>query len=288
MLSLLHIGGYEWLDWNAHPDIVAICALIEAAYLYTVTYLGRQISDSGRVKLSQVLLFTTGVVVMYLATGSPLHGLGEGYLLTAHMLQHLLLTLVAAPLLLAGVPGWVWQAILRTPGTMPVARIITMPIVAFAMFNAALLLFHLPPTIDLQLRVHSFHLFAHVALTAAGLLMWWPILSPLKELPRLSEPVQMGYLFMQSLLPAVMASFITFADTVVYDYYADVPRIWGWTAVEDQQIAGGLMKMMGTLILWSYMTVVFFRWYARVEREERESLVHEAEAELREAGAEGG
>ena len=286
-MPILHIAGYEWLDWNAHLEVVALCVLLEAAYLYAVTYLRPRFSDAGRVKRSQITLFTLGVLTLYTATGSPLHDLAETYLLTAHMLQHLLLTLVAAPLLLAGVPGWLWQAILRTPGAMPVARVVTRPVVAFAVFNASLLLFHLPPTIDLQLRVHGFHLFAHGALTASGLLMWWPILSPLKELPRLSEPLQIGYLFLQSLLPAIMASFITFSESAAYSFYEEAPRIWNLTAVDDQQIAGGLMKLMGTTILWSYMTVVFFRWYARVEAEEKEPDWDEVEAELRELGLEG-
>ncbi len=290
-MPLLHIAGYEWLDWDAHLGVVALCVLLEAAYLYAVAYLRPQLSDAGRagagrVKRSQIVLFTLGVLTLYVATGSPLHNLAETYLLTAHMLQHLLLTLVAAPLLLAGVPGWLWRAMLRTPGAMPVARVATQPVVAFVVFNASLLLFHLPPTVDLQLRNHGFHFFAHFALTTSGLLMWWPILSPLKELPRLSEPLQIGYLFLQSLLPAIMASFITFSDSTTYSFYEEAPRLWGLTSVEEQQIAGGSMKLLATAILWSYMTVIFFRWYARTEAEEKEPDGDDVEAEPRELGLE--
>lgn len=285
-MPFLHIGGYTWLDWNPHPDVVMLCVLLEGGYLYAVTKLREELSDAGRVRRSQVVLFSLGVLSIYAAAGSPLHELSEGYLATAHMLQHVILTLVAAPLLLAGVPGWLWQALLRIPGAMPIARVITKPVVAFAIFNAALLMIHLPETIDLQLRVHSFHLLMHIVLVATGLLMWWPILSPLKELPRLSPPLQMGYLFMQSLLPAVMASFITFSDTVVYDYYAQAPRLWGISPIEDQQIAGGAMKLIGTGILWTYMTVVFFKWYAREEAEEKEPRWDDVEAELRQLGLE--
>jgi len=283
-MSMLHIAGYEWLDWNAHLDVVLICVMLWGWYFYAITRLRRELSDAGRVKRSQVVLFSLGVLTIYVATGSPIHDLSENYLATAHMLQHVLLTLVAAPLLLAGIPGWLWQALLRTPGVMPVASRLTQPVVAFALFNAALLLIHLPQTIDWQLRVHSVHLFMHVALVGTALIMWWPILSPIPELPRLNPPLQMVYLFLQSLLPAVMASFITFSDTVVYDYYADAPRIWGWTAIDDQQIAGGSMKLIGTLIIWSYMTVVFFRWYFEEERKQQEPHWDEVEAELEQLG----
>ncbi len=281
---MLHIAGYEWLDWNAHLDVVLICAFLEGGYLYAVTQMRKQFSGAPRVKKSQVILFTLGVLTLYAAAGSPLHDLSENYLATAHMIQHVLLTLVAAPLLLAGVPGWVWQALLRTPGVLRIARPLTQPLFAFALFNAALLLIHLPPTIDLQLRAHFFHLFMHAALVGTALLMWWPILSPIPELPRLNPPLQMGYLFLQSILPAVMASFITFSDTVVYTFYEDVPRIWGMTAIDDQQIAGGSMKLMGTVILWSYMTVIFFRWYAQNEREEKAASWNKANAEPEQSG----
>ncbi len=279
-MSLLHIAGYEWLDWDVHLDVILICVLLEGAFLYAVTRMRPQISGASQVKRRQVILFSLGVLSIYAATGSPLHDLAENYLASAHMIQHVLLTLVAAPLLLAGIPAWLWQALLRTPGVMRIAKPLTQPVMAFALFNAALLLVHLPETIDLQLRVHVFHLSMHALLLGAGLLMWWPILSPIPELPRLNPPLQMGYLFLQSLLPAVMASFVTFADTVVYDFYADAPRIWNMTALDDQQVAGGAMKLTATFILWSYMTVVFFRWYFQEERAESEAQRDEVKAEL--------
>ena len=276
-MSLLHIAGYEWLDWSLHLDVILICILLEAAYLYAVTQMKTGLSEARRVTKRQVVLFSLGVLAIYVAGGSPLHDLAENYLATAHMMQHVLLTLVAAPLLLAGVPGWLWQAMLRVPGVLRVAKPLTRPVLAFAIFNAALLLIHLPPTIDLQLRVHVFHLLMHATLVGTALLMWWPILSPIPELPRLNPPLQMAYLFLQSMLPAIMASFITFSDTVVYSFYEDAPRIWNWTALDDQQVAGGSMKLSGTLILWSYMTVVFFRWYSKVEAEDKASKLEEAE-----------
>lgn len=286
-MPLLHVvAGQEWLVWNAHLDVVALCVLLEGFYLYAVTQLRERLSDAGRVKRSQVVLYSLGVLSLYAAAGSPLHDLSENYLATAHMLQHVILTLIAAPLLLAGIPGWLFQALLRTPGVMPVAKWLTHPVVTFSVFNAALLLIHLPGTVDLQLRVHYFHLLMHIVLVGTGLIMWWPILSPIPELPRLKPPMQMVYLFLQSLLPAVMASFITFSNSVVYDYYAQAPRIWHLSAIDDQQIAGGTMKLLGTTILWTYMSVVFFRWYNQEQRDEREPHWKDVEAELEQLGLE--
>lgn len=281
-MPLLHIGGYEWLDWHLHPDVVVLLLLLEGSYLFCVTRL--RLPDVGRVKRSQIATFSLGVLVLYIAAGTPIHDLSERYLLSAHMFQHLLFTLVAAPLLLAGTPAWLWQALLRCPAVMPLARLLTRPLVAFAIFNAALLLTHLPPVVDLALHQHQFHGFVHVALVASALLMWWPVLSTVPELPRLSYPLQMGYLFLQSLLPTVMASFITFADRVVYPFYAEAPRIWNISPTSDQQIAGLLMKLLGSLILWSFIAVAFFKWFAREEAEARGPSWREVEQELDELG----
>ncbi len=106
------------------------------------------------------------------------------------------------------------------------------------------------------------------------------MLSQVPELPPLSYPLQMGYLFLQSLLPAVMASFVTFSDGVVYHVYEDAPRIWGISAVEDQRIAGGLMKLLGSIILWTFIAVAFFRWYEREEAEARGLPWRDVEEEL--------
>ncbi len=268
-MPLLHIGGYEWLDWDLHLDVVALCLLLLGSYLYAVTVLRRRVSGAERVSRGQVVAFTLGVLIIYAAAGSPLHGLADTYLVSAHMLQHILLMLVAAPLLLAGVPAWMWRELLRLPGAMAVGRVLSNGLVALVVFNVVLLLVHLPSAVDLQVREGWFHLFVHVTLVGAGLVMWWPVLSPLPELPPLSYPVQMVYLFLLSLLPSVMASFVTFSDRVVYPVYAEAPRIWGLTPVTDQQIAGGMMKLVGSLIFWSFMVVAFFKWFAQAEGEAR-------------------
>src|SRR3990172_9984640 len=132
------MAGADWLDWHLHAEVVVPLLLLQGAYLYVVTELRPAVSDAGRVKRSQMAAFTLGVLVMYLATGSPLHELSEEYLASAHMLQHLLLTMVAAPLLLVGTPAWVWQALLRGPLLLNAGRLITHPAVALLGFNLVL------------------------------------------------------------------------------------------------------------------------------------------------------
>lgn len=287
MTLIEDIGGLEWLDWHLHPDVLLLCLGLLGGYWYAINVLRLQISDAGRVKKSQILSFCAGVLVIYIAAGSPMHDLAEQYLLTAHMTQHLLITMVAPPLLLVGVPVWLWQAALRGENVMRVARVLTNPLVAFGAINALIVLTHLPEVVDLALTAHWFHFFVHVALFGAAMMMWWPVLSNVPELPQLAEPYQMAYLFVLSVIPAVVGGFIVFSRSPVYDFYAEAPRIWGISAVEDQQIAAGIMKTFTPVILWSFIGVAFFRWYAREQAAEQGPRWPEVEEELRELGLSG-
>jgi putative membrane protein len=253
-------------------------------YWYSVTQLRDEISDAGRVRRQQVALFALGIAVIYAASSSPVHELAEDYLASMHMFQHLLYTMVAPPLLILGTPAWLISAALRVPRVRPAARMLLHPVVTFAVFNAVQLITHLPSVVDLALTHHYVHLVVHAVLVASALMMWWPVLSPVEELPRLSYPLQMGYLFVQSLLPAVLAAFITFSDGVFYDYYATAPRIWGLSPIEDQQFAGFVMKILGSLILWGFIAFAFFRWYERETAESQDPRWAEVAEELSRLG----
>lgn len=283
-MSLLQIGGREWLDWPFQPEVILPLLLLQGAYLYAVSELRPRVSDAGRVRRRQVALFSSGVLVLYLATGSIVDHLADNFLLSAHVVELVMITLVAAPLLISGTPGWLVSYALRSAGVARVARLVTHPLVGLAAYNGVLLITHLPFFYDWALRNEGPHFLMHAMWFGAGVLMWWAILSPTPELPRLPYPLQMGYLFVQSLVPAVMASFITFSDSVVYSFYEEVPRIWGLSVIEDQQIAGGLMKLFGSLILWSFLVVVFFRWYALEKAQEQGSRRMEVEEKRGQVG----
>ncbi len=283
-MSLLQIGGREWLDWPFQPEVILPLLLLEGAYLYAVSELRPRISDAGRVRRRQVALFSSGVLVLYLATGSIVDHLADNFLLSAHVVELVMITLVAAPLLISGTPGWLVAYALRSARVARVARLVTHPLVGLAAYNGVLLITHLPFFYDWALRNEGPHFLMHAMWFSAGVLLWWPILSQTPQLPRLPYPLQMGYLFLQSLLPGVLASFINFADSVVYSFYEAAPRIWGLSPIEDQQIAGGLMKLFGSLILWSFLVAVFFRWYAREEAREQGSRRTEVEEERGQVG----
>ena len=154
-MPVLHagVGGPNWFDWSVHWDTILLCAVLLYGYYYAATKLRPRISDAGRVKRSQIVLFSLGVLALYIGGGTAIHDLGEEYLFTAHTVQHLLFALAAAPLLLAGTPPRLWEWFVRPRPVMAVARVITKPVVAFTLFNALLVLIHL--LISQEIRIST-------------------------------------------------------------------------------------------------------------------------------------
>jgi hypothetical protein len=137
---------------------------------------------------AQIAAFGGGLLTLFLALNGPLHDLSDVSLFSAHMVQHLLLIFVVAPLLIIGTPGAMLRPALAWPIVGPAARWLTRPAVCFVTFNVVLAGWHLPPLYNLAMAVHPVHIVEHLMFLAVAVMMWWPILSPLPELPRLAYP----------------------------------------------------------------------------------------------------
>jgi len=254
--ALLHTGAsVSATSFSVHPSTVI--GIIGLAALYER---GARIASP---RPAQRFAYHTGLVVMFLSLNGPLHDLSDTYLFAAHMVQHLMLALVVAPLMVMGTPGGMLRPILRLPGVGPVARWITAPTRCFAIFNVVLAAWHLPPLYNYALAHHPVHIVQHLMFLVASVLMWWPVLSPMPELPRLSYPGQMLYLFLMSIPMAIVAVYISYADGLLYPLYASAPRIWGITPMTDQLIGGLIMWIPGGLYFYTVISVVFFRWQQR-------------------------
>ena len=259
---------FSWWDWHGHPSILIGVLLLEGGYVFGAGTLRRRLGGATPVGLGQAALFTLGVLVIVIALYSPLHELSDKYLFSAHMVQHMLLLWVMPPLLLWGLPAWLLRPAVASPLRFRVAKLVTNPLMAIAIFNGVILFWHLPAAYNGSLEHHNLHIFQHVTFMMAGVLMWWPVLSSLPELPRLSSGGQMLYLFVQSLLPAIVGGVITFAGTVLYDFYAAAPRVWDISPMADQQIGGLIMKTAGTIVFVIALAAVFFAWAAREEEKD--------------------
>lgn len=251
--------------WHVHPDVWVLFVSIAAAYLVACRRHRAATGEATRVR--SIRLFLLGVGVLWLGADWPIHDLAERYLYLMHMTQHLLFTLVAAPILIAGMPPWMLRSLLAPGFVRRIFRFMTRPIVALVFFNGVLLFTHWPEVVAASVNSELLHFCLHVLIVTSALVMWWPVMSPLPELPALSPPGQMLYLFLQSLAPTIPASFLTFGHSPLYPVYAAFPRIWGIGVLNDQLVAGLIMKLVGGLVLWVVIATIFFRWYNDEQRD---------------------
>jgi len=255
--------------FHSHLDVWALIGALGLLYGLSVRRERARRPGEQVVSRSQLRSFVAALAVLFLASTWPLHDVAEGYLYSAHMVQHLLMTLVVALLLVAGIPAWMARNLLGRGRFLRCIRTLSRPVVGLIQFNLILVLSHWPVVVEATVRYHPLHFVAHAVLLVSAVLMWMPVASPLPEIRRIQPPAQMLYLFLQTILPTVPASFLTFGHTPLYRIYATFPRLWDISALTDQQSAGLIMKIVGGMYLWTIIAIVFFRWYASEERKEK-------------------
>lgn len=255
-----------------YPEVLAWTLLLNVAYLLAVNLWRRSFHWGPPVPVKQQVYLSIGLWTVYLSEGTPLHLLSETYLFSAHMVQHILLTLVMPPLILLGIPDWMLRPLIRWAPIRVIMKVLVHPVPALLAFNLIYSFWHMPVAYEAILIYHWFHGVQHIILVFTALMMWWPICSPLKELPRLTESVQMFYIFLIGVSQIAVFGVITFAESVMYDFYAQAPRMWGISAKVDQELAGVIMKIGGMSVFVIAWFIIFFRW---VSREERTALPRE-------------
>jgi len=253
--------------WHAHPDLWALVFVLGFGYWYANTRL-RPLSASASPGPTrrQWWQWYLALGFMWAVTGWPVHDLAETSLFSLHMIEHMVLSLVVPPLLLMGTPRWLADLTLGRPAVARVLRPLARPVPAFIIFNATFVVIHWPDLVGWMLTSQPIHFAVHAWLFFAAVLMWMPVLSPTVAIPKLTRPGQMMYLFGQSLLPTIPASFLTFSSVAIYPVYGNAAEAFGITAVADQTVAGIVMKLGGGLLIWVTIAVIWMRW----TREERE------------------
>lgn len=258
MTDDLSIFGFD-----AHVSVIVGCAYLVGAYLLAIGPARRRYgwSDEGASVARRVSWFA-GVGVIFFSLNGPLHTLADESLFSAHMVQHLLLMLIMPPLLIAGVPPWLIRKALERRWIFRMGRVLTHPAVAFGVYNAVLIGWHLPRLYNAALESHALHIVQHGTFMAAAVMMWWPIVNPVEELQRLPEgPLLMVYIFAFGLPAGILSAFITYADTVLYPWYGAAPRVFeGLGPIDDQRLGGVIMWVPGFVVFLVASGFVFFRW----------------------------
>jgi putative membrane protein len=263
----------DWTHWHNEPFLIG--GLIFLGWLYAILtgplrnrVAGFRSPVPGPIPYPrrQAIMFYCGLVIFYLAVGSPLDQAGERYLLSAHMLQHQLIIYPAAILFLLGLPDWLVSLVTGRPALQPIFRVLTQPVVCGAIYTATLTVWHMPTFYDLALQNRAVHIAEHFMFFGSALFYWWPLLSPSREFPRSSHAWQMLYVPGVLIAMTPVFAYITFSPDVLYPTYEFAPRITNLTAAADQLLAGAMMKLVGMGVAMIAFGVSFYRWYQSAEK----------------------
>jgi cytochrome c oxidase assembly factor CtaG len=250
--------GTEWTwTWKPYVGVWLMVATLIVARLLAERLRKRPGADAQSARTS---VYVMGVVTLWIAADWPIGPLGAGYLLSIHTVQYVLFAFVAPPLLIAGTPTWLLHRMIEPRWTFRVAWMMSRPLVAFLFFNTVLLATHLPSVVDGMTVSQIGSFFVDMSWLLAGLVFWWQILGPLPELKPMPYPGRLVFLVANVFIPTVPAAFLTFAKYPVYSLYELAPPMSDLSAVEDQQIAGLIMKIIGGFIVLGIASVLFFRW----------------------------
>ena len=265
--------AWTW-TWRPYLGVWLFVAALATGYWLLVSRWGRSRAPEGaRVSASQIASYVAGVLILWIASDWPVGTLGSGYLLSVHTIQYVLYCLLAPALLWLGIPRWIILATEEaTPRLWHFLRFMANPLVALLLFNAILMGSHTPAVID-GVRPSQLGSFAvDMAWLVGGLALWWPVMAPSPEIGRLSFPLKAGYLFLSTVLPTIPSAFLVFAEFPLYALYELAPRVNDIPAMQDQLVAGIIMKVAGDIIMWTAMIIVFLRWArqeARLDQAEK-------------------
>ncbi len=242
-------------SWPAQPWVAVGLLLTAAIYLRGWRSLRRR--DRARWNRWYPAAFLGGLTTIYLALASPIEAFAP-FLLQVHMLQHLLLMMVAPPLvwlgapmfpLLRGLPREIrryWFApLFHWRPLRSIAAVLTHPLTAWIIFVACTWLWHLPATYEMALENDTIHKLQHTCFLIAGLLFWYPVVRPFPSRPPWSLWWLAPFLLLADIQNTLLAAWLTFSDQVLYGYYSAMPRLGGISALDDQSAAGVLMWIPG-------------------------------------------
>jgi putative membrane protein len=256
------VAAVDPWNWQAHPAVWLLVGGIAALGFYATRVIGpKVVTDGSPIATSrQKGWFALALVLLLIAADWPVHDIGERYLYSVHMVQHLLISFLIPPLFLMATPEWLARLIVLDSGRVSTwIRRLARPVPAAVLFNGITIFLHWDGAVTRSVESAPFHYSMHLLLFTSALLMWMPVVAPLPEL-RISLPAQMIYLFLQSVIPTIPGGWLTFADNAVYKVYDQPDRLWGINVIDDQQAAGAFMKIVGGFYLWILISVLFFKW----------------------------
>ena len=260
------------LQWSFDPFALIAIIGTGAAYLWATRLVNRA-HPANRQAPYRTWLFLSGLGALGIALLSPIETY-EGSLFSVHMVQHMLLELVAAPLLLAGAPITLTLRVARPPVRRwllkvlhsRVMHVLSFPVVAWVLFAAVNWGWHFSVLYDQALENQALHYVQHATFLAAALLFWWPVVGADPSPWRMPHPVRLLYLFLAMPQNSFLGVALMSAPTVLYAHYVTNLRDWGLSPIDDQALGGVIMWVVGDLCFLAAMMVIVVLWMRHEDR----------------------
>lgn len=247
--------AWTW-TWTAYPGVWAFIALL---WFGVARWNRAGARRAGTAAPPMHPAFYGGLIMLWLALDWPIGALGAGYLASVHMMQFILIALFAPPALLKGLTPEALAMIDRSA----IIRRLTSPVTALVLFNAIVLLTHLPPIVDGLMTSQLGSMVIDLLWLGGGLLYWWPVILPVPARPSFVPPLRMLYFIIGLMFSPVMfglAGFLVYAQHPLYATYELAPPMGVLSSRDDHQLAGVLMSIVGAMVAFVGLSVTFFRW----------------------------
>ena len=245
-------------QWDIPP--VVTCALLLTALIYIRGWIHIRRTRPEQFSFSRLACFLGGIVALFIAVASPLDTFSES-LLIMHMAQHYVFLSIAPPLilfgapvvpLLRGLPAWFRRPILgplfRTPAIRRLGRFLVRPQVAWLAMNLSFVAWHVPRAYEFALSSEFWHNTEHLCFFATSILFWWPIIEPWPSRPAHARWIVIPYLVLADFVNTGISAFLCFSGRLLYPSYGEIPRPFGFGALNDQIAAGAFMWVLGSIV----------------------------------------
>ena len=255
------------LHWHTEP--LLLITLLAVGWLFALGTgpLRRRIAPHSAFPVRQVILFYSGLIIIYLAVGSPLDQIGEQFLFSAHMVQHMLLIYVSPVLFLLGTPTWLIDWLLKPEWLRKSMCILTYPVTGGLLFIFIFTLWHVPALYEAALQDKRIHVLEHWTIFLPGILMLWPYLTTSEHIPRSSYGIRIIAIFLLMVGQLPVFAFLSFAGEALYPTYVWAPRIIELDPLSDQILGGIIMKVTNMIFSLTILGISFYFW-ARSEEQD--------------------
>ena len=260
--------GVPWTwSWRPYPGVWLFMLLVAALYFAPV-WRARGTSSPAQPMVRRAAGIG-GLILLWISLDWPVGALGGGYLASMHMVQYILLALVVPPLLVAGMPPATRAAIVRRPRLAALIHALTHPFAVVVLFILTFLVTHAPPVTDALMVTQLGSLVLDLGWLVTGILFWWPLVGTPPGRRPLPAPARIACLIAGAVPHTPLGMWLILSSYPLYATFELAPRVYGFDARADQQLAGGIMLLAGGLFVLGMLSAIFLRWQGTGEERER-------------------